>query len=349
MENIQQLLKKYSEGEITSREMIELSEQLNDGQSDLAEKILSKDWKAAFESDEMSARNLKPLLHEIHHRIRLKETKPASYFGLLWRNFQQIAAIIVIPLLVALLVFSTGQVNHYFQPASFAEVKGPPGARTTFVLPDSSTGVLNSGSVMKFPVAFTNLRTVELMGEAYFNIPSSRNPFHIITRNLKIEAAGNSLNVTARENENTEEVVIQTGNAHIYSKDGEQLAFLSSNEQLIFDIEKQTITTLPVDAARYSEWKEGRLTFRNEDIKQVVQKLSRWYNAEVIWVDDPLHSGYNIQATFVDEPLDEVLKVISSSAPLTYEEEKRLADAQGVYPKRKIKVQAHPSKMSLLK
>lgn len=349
MENIQQLLKKYSEGKITPKEMIELSEQLNDGQSDVAEKFLLKDWEAALESKEIPVHNLKPMLHEIHHRIRLNENKPLGYFGSLWRNFQQIAAIIVIPLLVALLVFSSGQVNDYFQPASYAEIQCPPGTRAKFALPDGSTGYLNSGSIMKFKAVFTGQRSVELIGEAYFNIVSAKDPFHIVTRNLNIEVDGNILNVIANGYENTEEIVIQTGNAKVYSKDGKQLASLPSNKQLIFNIENQTITTLPIEATQYSEWKDGRLTFRNEDMKQVAQKLSRWYNAEVIWVDDASLKGYNIQATFVDEPLDEVLKVISNSTSLTYKEEKRLIDTQGIYQKRKITVQAHPEKMSQLK
>lgn len=349
MENIEQLLKKYSEGKITPREMIELSELLNDGQSDVAEKILSKDWMVTFESDGISTRNLKPMLHEIHHRIRLKENKPASYFGSLWRNFQQIAAIIIIPLLVALLVFSPGQVKNYFKSVSYAEINCPLGTRAKFVLPDGSTGYLNSGSVMKFPAVFTSQRSVELTGEAYFNIITTKVPFHIVTKNLNIEVAGNSLNVIANENEKREEIVLQTGNANVYLKDGKQLASLSANEQLIFNTEGQTIATYPIEAVQSSEWKEGRLTFRNEDMKQVAHKLSRWYNADVIWVEDPLHPGYNIQATFVDEPLDEVLKVISSSTSLTYKEEKRLADAQGVYQKRRITVQAHPSRISQIK
>lgn len=342
MENIQQLLKKYSEGIITPKEMIALSEQLNDGQSDAAEKILSQDWEAAVESDGMSAPNLKPLLHKIHHRIRLKETKPVGYFGSLWRNFQQVAAILVIPLLAALLVFSSGQVNHYLQPVSIAEIHSPPGTRAKFTLPDGSTGYLNSGSMMKFRAVFTSQRSVELTGEAYFNIVSAKDPFHIVTNNLNIEVDGNILNVTANEYENTEEIVIQTGNAKVYSKEGQLLAFLPSNKQLIFNLEKQAVTMLPVEASQYVEWIEGRLTFRNEDMKQVAQKLSRWYNADVVWVGDPLHSTYNIQATFVDEPLDEVLKFISSSTSLTYKEEKRGTDTLGVYQKRKITVQAHP-------
>ena len=41
---------------------------------------------------------------------------------------------------------------------------------TKFQLPDRSTGYLNSGSTLKFPVKFSNDRSVELNGESFFEV-----------------------------------------------------------------------------------------------------------------------------------------------------------------------------------
>lgn len=117
-------------------------------------------------------------------------------------------------------------------------------------------------------------------------------------------------------------MLFKSGKATVYSKNGQQFACLSYDEQLTSDIEYQALQTIQVDALKYSAWKEGKLVFKNEDMKQVARRLSRWYNAEVIWVDDPILSGYNLQATFIDDPLDEVLKLISHSTPFIYKEEK---------------------------
>ena len=38
-------------------------------------------------------------------------------------------------------------------------------------------------------------------------------------------------------------------------------------------------------------------------------------------------------ATFIDEPLDEVLKLISITTPVSYTEEKRISDTEGIYVK----------------
>lgn len=211
MDNIQELLKKYTQGKITPKEMIKLSELINDGQSDVAEKILSRDWNTLLETDGKSAAHLKPLLHKIHYRIRLKEKKPLGYFGSLWRNFKQIAAIIIIHLIGALMFFSNRQVHHFFQPASYSEIICSPGARAKYVWPDGSTVILNRGSGMELPVALLCLSSVKPTGEAYFNVLASRYSFQIITMNLKLEVSGKILNVIAHENENADELLYKPG------------------------------------------------------------------------------------------------------------------------------------------
>ena len=39
---------------------------------------------------------------------------------------------------------------------SYAEIQCPLGVRTKFYLPDGTTGYLNSGSLLKYPVKFNN-------------------------------------------------------------------------------------------------------------------------------------------------------------------------------------------------
>jgi transmembrane sensor len=62
-------------------------------------------------------------------------------------------------------------------------------------------------------------------------------------------------------------------------------------------------------------------------------------------VDDRLLDDYTFHATFIDEPLDEVLKLLSITTPISYKEEKRATDTQGVYQKRKIILRINQSKI----
>lgn len=229
---------------------------------------------------------------------------------------------------------------------SYAEIQCPLGVRTKFQLPDGTTGFLNSGSRLKYPVQFIGERKVELTGEAFFDVVHNKDfPFHVNTPNLDIKVLGTTFNVIANEDESTEEIVLQTGKVDVTSIDGKQTASILPNDLLSLDIEKQIFTKRVVNASQYTSWKDGKLEFRNENMQQVARRLSRWYNAEVI-VDDALLNNYTFHATFIDEPLDQVLKLLTFTTPISFHEEKRVSDKEGVFQKRKIVLDFNHSKIN---
>lgn len=344
-QQLQHLIQKYSEGKLALKEQIALSEQLSDRQNQVAEEVMNEDWESQLYSESAPERNLKPILDRVHHNIRLNEgNKPIR---LNWvQGFQRVAAILIIPLLLSFLGYFYFQFKSPATPVSFAEIQCPMGVRTKFQLPDGSTGYLNSGSRLKYPVQFIGERKVELIGEAFFDVVHNAEiPFHVNTKNLDIKVLGTTFNVIANEDEQTEEIVLQSGKVDVLSKSGDQMAVLKPNEQLTLDIEKQTVTKNEVEASQYTSWKEGKLVFRNENMQQVARRLSRWYNAEVI-VDDRYLDDYTFHATFIDEPLDEVLKLLSITTPIRYSEGKRVSDKDGIYQKRRINLKINQSKIN---
>ena len=344
-EQLKHTIQKYSEGKLALKEQIELSEQLADPHNREAEQIMHNDWKWQLESDIIQDHDLKPVLDKVHHRIRLNETNKVVRHSFM-QSFQRIAAILIIPLLLSFLAYFYFQARPSATTISYAEIQCPLGARTKFQLPDGSTGYLNSGSRLKYPVQFTSERKVELSGEAFFDVVHNTEiPFHVNTRNLDIKVLGTTFNVIANEDEQTEEIVLQTGSVDVSCKSGKKMAILKSNEQLTLDTEKRTFTKNEIQASQYSSWTEGKLVFRNENMQQVARRLSRWYNAEVV-VDDRLLDNYTFHATFIDEPLDEVLKLLSLTTPLSFCEEKRTSDQQGVFQKRKIILKINQSKIN---
>jgi transmembrane sensor len=344
-DHFQHIIQKYSEGKLTLKEQIMLSEQMADPTNIFAEQILLDDWKSRLETEVNPNLKLMPVLDQVHHRIRLNEGSKSRKLN--WvQTFQRIAAIMIIPLLLSFSAYLYSRAEKPDRTVSFAEIRCPLGVRTKFQLPDGSTGFLNSGSLLKYPVLFARERKVELTGEAFFDvIQNIEIPFYVNTKNLKIKVFGTSFNVNANENEALEEIVLQTGKVEVISKNGEQLAFLKPNEQLALNTGKLTFTKKEVIASQYSSWKEGKLVFRNENMHEVARRLSRWYNAEVV-VDDPLLNDYSFHATFIDEPLDEVLKLLSITTPISYKEEKRIHDTDGTYQKRKIILRVNKLKIN---
>ena len=347
-EELSHLILKYSSDELSLKEQVEFAEQMSNSHNNTAEKILYADWKAHVESDATTGHNLEPVLHKVHHIIRLNESNNTVQINWL-QNLQRVAAILLLPLLLAFSSYYFLNSRKEISSSSSAEIQCPMGVRTKFTLPDGSTGYLNSGSSLKYLATFNTERKVDLIGEAFFQVVhDEKRPFHVNTNNLDIKVLGTTFNVIANKDEKTEEIILETGKVDIASKEGTPLATLAPNEKLMLDIEKRTFSKNTVDASQYISWKEGRLVFRNETMKQMASRISRWYNVDVV-VDDQILFGYTFHATFIDEPLDEVLKLLALTTPISFKEEKRELGKDGVYLKRKIYLGVNKSKLNQFK
>jgi ferric-dicitrate binding protein FerR (iron transport regulator) len=343
-ENIEHLIQKQTKSKLNLSEQIELSEKLADPKNLVAEEIFRNDWLKQFVSEDRPERDFNTILDKVHHRIRLNEDQKKVQLNW-WTSFQRIAAIFIVPLTLSFLTYFYFQNNQPEGNTSYAEIECPMGVRTKFQLPDGSTGYLNSGSRLKYPVQFSGERKVELTGEAFFDVVHNASlPFHVNTRNLDIKVLGTTFNVIANNDDTSEEIILQTGKVDIATRAGKQLALLSPNERLVLDLEKQSFEKKTVEASQYTSWKEGKLVFRNENMQQVARRLSRWYNADVV-VDSKQLDNYAFHATFTDEPLDEVLKLLLLTTPLSFSEEKRTNNSNGEFQKRKIILKINPAKI----
>ena len=309
------------------------------------EECMQKHW-IGFDEKEYPDVQLDFLLDKVQHRIYIEENrrrKVISFLPLL----QRIAAILFLPLLIISLVYNSWNLFDKEINSSWAEIQCPLGVRTRFQLPDGSTGFLNSGSLLKYPIVFEKERKVTLSGEGYFDVVhNEKKPFHVITKNLDIKVLGTTFNVVAYDDAKNEEIVLQTGHVEIDNKSGNRLASLIPDQKMILDKTNLKFDVGNVISEQYTAWKEGKLMFRNENIEDMAVRLSRWYNADV--VVDKVHSrikSYTYHGTFIDEQLDDVLEILSLSSPISYVEFERKNDKDGNYSKRKIILSINPNKI----
>lgn len=332
---LRHILKKYTEGKITLEEDIELSEQLADKKNRDTEQLLFKDWKSQLGSEPVSYLNLPAILDRVHHRIRIIEDRKTVKLNW-WKTFQRAAAIMIMPLMIAFAAYYIIQTNESGSYNSYAEIQCPLGVRTKFQLPDGTTGFLNSGSTLRYPLVFAKQRNVKLIGEAYFDVVSDKkHPFTVKTPLLTTKVLGTQFNIIAYANENTEEIILQEGEVEVYSESGRKLEVLQPDQNLVLNTETKRYYKSQVEANQYVSWTEGKLIFRNESMQQVAKRLGRWYNVEIEIKDSELIS-YAFRATFVDESLEEVLKVLARTAPIKYNEQPREISNAGTYEKRKV-------------
>jgi ferric-dicitrate binding protein FerR (iron transport regulator) len=294
-------------------------------------------WINLTETEQSESGSLHHLFEKIHYQILLEE-KQNNKSRNLWNYYRQAAAFLLIPVLL----FSI--LGYLFskkpQPASetWAQINVPDGARVEFFLPDSSRGWLNSGSTLKYPPVFDLQRRVELKGEAFFEIKHLYNSdFTVSVADLDVKVLGTKFDISAYPTDRFTDVILKDGKVSISGKAGVFNYTMTPGEKINFNRDTKSFEARKVETDQYSAWKDGYLILDNEPLGQVIGKLERWYNAEIV-VQDEILKKYRFKATFLDEPLEEVLRLLALTTPISYKIEKRGLDQQGVFKKKKVTI-----------
>ena len=340
-----QILMRYLEGNSSAEDKCIVKQWFTntDSELELYEKSLRFWYEISLEPN-IKGYSGAHILDQIHHKIKIEEaiflnkTKPKVRFI---TYLTRIAAILFIPLLVASLFFYF-QNNSFRNIKSYSEIHSPYGTRTTFYLPDGSTGWLNGGSSLKFPTQFgSKIRDVKLTGEAYFNVISNhKKPFVVSTKNIDVKVFGTSFNVMAYADEKITEVTLESGQIEVFKKTNniiKSIGILKPNESCIYSLLSDSSKILTINSKEKLSWLDGKLTFKYEPFEEVVRKISRWYNVNIV-IKDELLETYIYFGTFKDETLEEVLRLLQFTAPIRYKDYERVRKPDGTFEKRKIEI-----------
>jgi hypothetical protein len=156
----------------------------------------------------------------------------------------------------------------------------PRGGTYQVVLPDGTRVWLNSATTLQFPASFAHLanRTVELSGEAYFEVSKdATHPFIVKTDHQHIQVLGTHFNVNAYPDERNEKTVLLEGRVQINNH-----AVLVPGQQSQVEADGRIkIETADIDNA--IAWKNGFFSFKDAPLDVVMRQLSRWYNIDIIY------------------------------------------------------------------
>ena len=288
---------------------------------------------------------LSNILYKIHYNIRLDEFRKLKERRWITRAksaFIRISAAVLIPLTFFTVWLWQGQNKLSDSQLVFTEIHAPYGSRVRFDLPDGSSGWLNSGSSLKFPIEFANNeRKVILNGEGYFDV--IRNPkktFIVSTKYYQVRAIGTSFNVMAYSDlDSFEEVTLESGKVRIekVKKDGTsaKIMDLKPGQHARLDHISNSIKIANNETVKYTSWKDGKLIFRNDPLERVIMNLERYFNIEIEVEDEQLYK-YHFHATFEEETLFETLRLLKLSSAIDYKILAREKNNDGSYKKLKI-------------
>ena len=158
------------------------------------------------------------------------------------------------------------------------------GQRSKVVLPDSSIVWLNSGTTLSYPNTFSGEnRKVSLKGQAFFQVYHKENyPFSVHANGLMVTVLGTKFDVDAYPENDEIAVVLESGKVELTHEGFESFNYIMKpGERANYNITANSLNIGHADTSIYSSWKDGKLIFRNEPMKYVVEKLRKWYNIDI--------------------------------------------------------------------
>ena len=162
------------------------------------------------------------------------------------------------------------------------QIATPVGGQYKIQLPDGSKVHLNASSSVHYVEDDTS-RTVELVGEAYFEVSSLaimgnqnekvNKPFIVNSGNQQVKVLGTAFNIKAYSGEKTYttlvegQVELQTGSQKLTLIPGEQAA-----------LEDNQLSKYKADLSSALGWTTGTFVFNDEPLEEILRQVARWYD-----------------------------------------------------------------------
>lgn len=174
-------------------------------------------------------------------------------------------------------------------------------------LADGTLVVLNAGSTLTFPNAFTsNERKVSLRGEAYFEVKhDSKHPFIVDAGKSRIKVLGTHFNVNAYDDELYTKVTLIEGKVNVDDR-----LTLKPGEQAIIE-EKRTTLEVDPDIQAELSWTNNEFVFNSADIETILSTLSKWYNFTIEYKSS-VPQGHFTGTFDKSNSLSQVLKILEA-------------------------------------
>lgn len=247
-----------------------------------------------------------------------KVRKEKAYGIILWlkAHFRLYRIILVLILLALACVFilNNGLTD---KKVSLVEITSGKGETQTVILPDSSIVTLNSFSKIYYPSRWNRL--VHLEGEAYFQINSRMKykTFRLVMGKYEVIVTGTKFNAKYRNQLAIIHVfegsvlVINNLTNDIVKLDRGKVAYLSTSAT---DVEEFKTDNL------YPSWLDGKITFFNTPILEVMKELQNYYEFNFVLVNPEKVINKRITGEFNRKlTLEKIMEAISFSTGLEIE------------------------------
>jgi len=317
---INDLIIDYLSQDITDEKLKELENWINTSAGNKQQFIAMREiwFSASSLPDKEVFDEKKAYLRFVSHQGKKKEN---TWQKTSLRVLLQSAAAIIILVIVSYISFKHGNEQLKSQFCDIV-IEAPWGSKTKTYLPDGTLVWLNTGSKMTYSQGFgVNDRNVHLSGEGYFEVVRNEKlPFNVVTDEMQVNVLGTKFNFCNYPNDEEAMISLLEGRIMVrnYVKKGENIK-MNPNQEIFLNKESGHMRIVKVNARNTTEWTKGYLFFDENLLPDIVKRLERSYNVQII-ITDPSLKKLRFYSNFTRKELSvkEVLDILSSTRKIKY-------------------------------
>lgn len=187
-------------------------------------------------------------------------------------------------------------------------------------LPDGSRVFLKKGSLIELSGSFQASRSVNLRGEAYFDIMKDPSrPFIISTGTAEIRVLGTSFNVKEDPSARTTGVFVKSGKVQVKPLNEKEELILTGGQYS--EIDRHSAKIVKLTDPNYLAWKTREFHFQNEQVLNVFKTLEDAYQVKIISKDRDIED-LRLTSSYNKQSIDAILETIAIALNLDIEKKK---------------------------
>ena len=194
----------------------------------------------------------------------------------------------------------------------------PKARKISVVLSDGTKVWLNAASTIRFPAVFAgNIRTVELTGEAYFEVAKAAGrPFivKVSKQDLGIQVLGTSFDVMAYGDEPNVHTSLVDGAVRVVT--ARASTQLAPGQQLITGDDGRQRLVADADIQKAIAWKDGNFMFHEDGLEDIMRQLARWYDIDVHF--DMIGNDHYTGKISRQANISQVLKMLEAAGGVSF-------------------------------
>lgn len=179
-------------------------------------------------------------------------------------------------------------------------------------LPDGSTATLNGGTRMAYPATFDGAtRTIQLDGEAFFDVTSVEIPFIVESGQARVRVLGTQFNVRTVAGHTS--VAVREGRVQLQPATGVDGLILEANQAGSLTQSGALVRNNTVGIEEGIDWLDGKMVFAKSSFDAVIEEFHRSMGVNIVLMDG-VDAATTVSGTFITSNPDIAIAALCTLA-----------------------------------